>query len=114
MHCKKSANKAMSALKLLKIAFKPLSKSNFKVLYTAHVRPHLDYCVQAVGSVFKLDINALEKIQRRATKLVKGLQNVSYQERLKQLNLSSMSDRIRRGDMVETYNLLTRAPLGGA
>ena len=84
------------------------SKSNFKVLYTTYVRPHLDYCVQAVGPVFKQDINALEKIQCRATKLVKRLQNVSYQERLKQLNLSSMGDRIRRGDMVETYKLLTR------
>ena len=106
-HCKKAANKAMSALKLLKIAFSKLNKENFKILYTTYVRPHLDYCAQAVGPVFKQDINALEKVQRRATKLVKELKRLPYPERLKQLDLSSISERIRRGDMIETYKLIT-------
>ena len=71
------------------------------------MRPHLDYCAQAVGPVFKQDINALEKVQRRATKLVKELKRLPYPERLKQLDLSSISERIRRGDMIETYKLIT-------
>lgn len=108
MHCKKAANKAMSALKLLQMAFNHLNRSNFKVLYTTYVRPHLDYCAQAVGPVLKKDINSLEKVQRRATKLVKGLRDVPYQERLKQLDLSSISERIKRGDMIETYKCITQ------
>ena len=58
--------------------------------------------------MFKQDIDALEKIQRRAAKLTKGLHNVPYQERLNQSNLCNMGDRIRRGDMIETYKLITK------
>ena len=75
---KKTANKAMSALKLLHIVFNYLSKSSFNVLYTAYVRPHLDCCAQAVGTVFKQDVNAQEKVQRR----VKKLPTISIQGRL--------------------------------
>ena len=48
-HCRRAANKTMSALKLLTIAFECLNLPNFKILYTTYVRPHLDYCAQAVG-----------------------------------------------------------------
>ena len=58
--------------------------------------------------MFKQDIDALEKIQRRAAKLIKGLHNVPYQERLNQSNLCNMGDRIRGGDMIETYKLITK------
>ena len=77
------------------------------MLYTTYVRPHLDYCAQAVGPYMRQDFAALERVQRRATKLVKGLKHHPYQERLKILKMTSMEERIQRGDLIETHKILT-------
>ena len=106
-HCEKAAQRGMSALRLLKTTFKSLSKHNFKPLYNAYVRPHIEYCSQAVGPYMVQNFTALEKVQRRATKLVRGLRNVPYQERLQQLELSNTRQRMLRGDLIETYKILT-------
>ena len=107
-HCRKAAGKAMSALRLLKIAFGTLTESNFKLLYTVYVRPHLEYCIQAVGPHMVQDLQTLEKVQRRATRLVMGFNGLSYEERLRKLKLTTLKERFERGDFIETYKLLTR------
>ena len=106
-HCLRAANRAMSALKLSRIAFDHFTKANFNMLYTTYIRPHLDFCAQAVGPYMRQDFEALEKVQRRATKLVKGLKHLPYHERLKRLELCSMEERVNRGDLIETYKILT-------
>ena len=106
-HCEKAARKGMSALRLLKTSFNSVSTRNFKPLFNAYVRPHIEYCSQAVGPYLVKDLTTLEKVQRRATKLVRGLRNVPYQERLKHLELSTVKQRVSRGDMIETYKILT-------
>ena len=64
------------------------------------VRPHLEYGNTAWGPHVKLDQQAIEKVQRRATKLVGSISNLTYKERLASLNLPSLLYRRRRGDMI--------------
>ena len=106
-HCQKAAKKGMSALRLLKTSFDKLDTSNFKILYTTYVRPHLEYCLQAVGPYMVQDFQLLERVQRRATKLVKQIRHLPYKQRLRKLRIPSIEERALRGDLIEAYKILT-------
>ena len=75
-------------------------------LYKAYVRPHLEYCQQACHPYLVKDTELLEKIQRRATKLVHSVKDLPYPERLKKLNLFSLAQRRERGDLILVFKII--------
>ena len=102
-HISNKVRVANAIVGLIRRSFTHLDGKSFTKIYTAFVRPHLEYAQSVWAPHFRKHINMLENVQIRASKLVDGLGNVDYPERVKRLNLPTLAYRRLRGDMIEIY-----------
>jgi ribonuclease P/MRP protein subunit RPP40 len=105
-HIQQIVAKANSRVGIIKRTFVSINKKNFNILYKSLVRPIIEYCSQVWSPYIQRDINEIEKVQHRATKLVQGLGELSYEDRLKQLNLPTLAYRRMRADILQTFRIL--------
>jgi len=102
----RNVKKADKILGMIRRTFSYMNKDMLQQLIKVFIRPHLEYAQQAWSPHLKKDISLLESVQRRATKLLDSIAPLCYEERLKFLNLYSIEDRLKRGDMILMYRIM--------
>ena len=105
-HIRGMISKANQRVGLIKRSFSRLNSKSFKLLYKSLVRPILEYCSVIWNPMYKTDALEIEKVQRRATKLVPELKELSYEERLKSLNITTLAYRRKRADVLQVYRII--------
>ena len=105
-HCDKVVNTANKLLGIMRRSFCYLDKNIFSLVYKGIIRPIIEYASSVYDPILMKDVNKIESIQRRATKMVIGLADKNYEERLRALDLPTLRFRRVRGDMINVYKYL--------
>ena len=93
--------------KRIQRTFESRDPKMWKDLYVSLVRPHLEYAVQAWNPHLQADIDKVESVQRRTTRIPTGFGKLEYEERLKRLGLTTLKERRLRGDLIEMYKVIS-------
>ena len=108
-NCRALASKARARLGLIGRTLGKLDKQSFSGIYALFVRPLLETNIQAASPYLRRHILCLESVQRRVTKMVRGLFKVPYPQRLSELNLFTLAYRRVRGDLILMYKIFHSA-----
>ena len=106
IHINNQTKKANQRLGMINRSFTYMDKNMFTTLYKSIVRPHLEYGSNIWSVMYKKEAIQIENVQRRATKLVKNIQHLSYSDRSRYLGLPSLQYRRLRSDIVETFRII--------
>ena len=104
--CAKAVNAANATLGMIKRSFVNREKQTILSLYKSVVRPKLEYCIQAWRPHLTKDIELMERVQHRATKLISSLRKETYENRVKLLGLTTLETRRLRGDLIEAFKIM--------
>ena len=101
----KAINKANAELGRLRKTFQFFNMRLFKILYPTFIRPHLEFAASVWNNLSKENIKKIEGVQKRATKMVIELRTLNYEDRLKELGLTTLEVRRKRGDLIQIYKI---------
>ena len=102
-HAEIVSNKANRLCGMIRRSFSYMNGDMFKSLFKSLVRLHLEYGNTVWSPWYAKDVQNIENVQRRASKLVEGLEDLDYAERLRQLKLPSLLYRRIQGDLMQVY-----------
>lgn len=105
-HCLKAAAKAQKMLAIIKLAFKFLDVHTLSILYKSLIRPILEYCSVVWCPYYVKDIEVLEKVQRRFTRVLPATRHLTYDKRLCLFNLESLYTRRLKCDLTTVFKVI--------
>ncbi|MGL4482436.1 MAG: hypothetical protein ACRCTW_07920, partial [Lactococcus garvieae] len=111
-HYEMAASKAMRVLWMIRRIFPRIPPAAFITMFSIYIRPHLEYASSIVYSGLVKDQLCLERVQRKATKLVRGMRSIPYETRLSKLGLFPLTYRQLRGDMLLIHSLFLKGEHG--